>query len=58
MKHIHWLLVASTREWVTNRNTWKVLTKIHFSKSIQVMCTDTYTDILICRDAPYYVTGV
>ena len=60
MKHSHQicLLLASTREWLANRDTWKILTKIHLFKSIEVSCTDTYTHILICRDAPYYVRGV
>ena len=30
------LLLASTREWLANRDTLKVLTKIHLSKTIQV----------------------
>ena len=36
MKHLHsiCLLLASTREWLANRNTLKVLTKLHDSKSI------------------------
>ena len=37
------LLLASTREWLANIDTWKVLTEIHLSKSIQVTeQTDTY----------------
>ena len=30
------LLLASTSEWLANTDTWKVLTMIHLSKSIQV----------------------
>ena len=61
MKHIYQicLLLASTREWLANRDTWKILTKIHLSKSIQVTGqTHPHTHILIYRDAPYYVCGV
>ena len=38
MKHTHniCLLLSITREWLANRDSWKVLTKIHLSKSIQV----------------------
>ena len=36
------LTTASTREWLANRDTLKVLTKIHVSKSIQHF-TSIYT---------------
>ena len=51
--------MLATSEWLANRDTWKVLTKIHLSKSIQVTGnthTHTQTDILIYRDAPYYAS--
>ena len=42
MKHFHQicLLLASTREWLANRDTLKVLTKIHVSKSILQFTTN------------------
>ena len=56
IKHIHkvYLILAGTREWLANRYTLKVLTKIHLSKSIQVIrhthrYTDRQTHILIYR---------
>ena len=64
IKHIHkvYLILAGTREWLANRYTLKVLTKIHLSESIQVIghthrYTDRQTHILIYRDVPYYVWG-
>ena len=43
MKHIHWIRLQLTtiRERLANIDTSKVLTKIHLSKSIQVMCIDS-----------------
>ena len=45
------------REWLDNIDTWKVLTKIHLSKSIQMIRqTDKQTNKQTDRhrDAPYY----
>ena len=45
MKQINWIcfLLACTGEWLANRDTWKVLTKIHLSKSIQVTAHTEHT---------------
>jgi hypothetical protein len=57
MKYIHSisLLVTRTGDWLANRDTWKVFTKIHLCKSIQVTGHTEHTHTHpIYRDTPQY----
>ena len=42
------MLLASTREWLANRNTLKVLTKIQVSKSILQFATNCVIIVIWC----------
>ena len=58
MNFIHYigLLLDSTREWLANQDTWKVLTKIHLSKSIQVT-GNTYRQTSWYIETPHTTYG-